>query len=232
MTEQKVVALLPMRHGSERVIGKNYRPFGNGRPLFTHVLDKLVACKRIRSVVIDTDSSIIKAICREEYPSVVLIDRPEHLRDGSIPMNDVLRYDVSQVEGDYFLQTHSTNPVLTLKTIESALETFFESFPIYDSLFSVTRLQTRLWDQLARPLNHNAEILLRTQDLPPVYEENSCIYLFSRATLAVHNKRIGDRPYMFEIDQMEAQDIDEEVQFRIAEAVWRELNGANVVGEL
>ena len=224
MLNQKVVALMPMRHGSERVIGKNYRPFANGRPLFTHVLDNLVACSRISSVVIDTDSQIIKEICKAEYPDVVLLDRPEHLRDGSIPMNDVLRHDLSQVEGDYFLQTHSTNPVLSLQTLETALETFFKSYPIYDSLFSVTRLQTRLWDQLTRPINHNAEILLRTQDLPPVYEENSCIYLFSRETLEVHNKRIGDRPLMFEVDKLEAQDIDEEVDFKIAEAVFREIH--------
>jgi len=91
-----------------------------------------------------------------------------------------------------------------------------ENFPAYDSLFSVTRLQTRLWDGLARPLNHNPAILLRTQDLPPIFEENSCIYLFSRQTLELRRNRIGERPYLFEIEATEAMDIDEEHDFLIA----------------
>ena len=92
-----------------------------------------------------------------------------------------------------------------------------DSYPAYDSLFGVTRMQTRLWDQLARPINHNPAILLRTQDLPPVYMENSCIYLFTRQTLEQRRNRIGERPYMFEISAAEAWDIDEESTFQIVE---------------
>jgi CMP-N-acetylneuraminic acid synthetase len=89
------------------------------------------------------------------------------------------------------------------------------SFPAYDSLFSVSRLQTRLWDQLGRPINHNPAILLQTQDLPPVYEENSCIYIFTRANLLARRNRLGERPLMFPIDPAEAWDIDEELDFAI-----------------
>ena len=89
--------------------------------------------------------------------------------------------------------------------------------PAYDSLFSVTRLQTRFWDQLTRPINHNPSILLRTQDLPPIYEENSCIYLFEKETLIEHRNRIGERPMMYEIDRSEAFDIDEELDFLLAD---------------
>jgi len=125
-------------------------------------------------------------------------------------------YDTAQVQADLFLQTHSTNPLLRAETISRAVTTLLANYPAYDSLFSVTRLQTRLWDGLARPLNHNPAILLRTQDLPPVYEENSCIYLFSRQTLESRRNRIGERPYLFEIDATEAMDIDEEHDFLIA----------------
>lgn len=218
-----VTALMPMRHNSERVIGKNYRPFADGTPLFVHMVRALKACPRVDRIVIDTDSPNVREICAADHPDVILLERPEHLRDGAIPMNDILRHDLSQVDGTFFLQTHSTNPVLRPETLSQAIETFFDQYPIYDSLFSVTRHQTRLWDQLARAINHNPEILLRTQDLPPVYEENSCFYIFSRETLEVQNKRIGARPFMFEVDKLEAQDIDEEVDFRIAEAVFREV---------
>jgi CMP-N-acetylneuraminic acid synthetase len=218
----QLVALMPMRHNSERVVGKNYRAFGDGRPLYQHVLDVLLQCSAIDRVVIDTDSSLIAEQCAEKYPSVILIDRPPHLRDGSTPMNEVLLHDISQVESKYYLQTHSTNPLISARTIDSAAQTFLANYPTYDSLFSVTQYKTRLWDQLCRPINHNSNILLRTQDLPPIYSENSCIYVFERDLLIKNRNRLGFRPFMFEMSPWEAVDIDEEIDFRIAEVVFHE----------
>jgi CMP-N-acetylneuraminic acid synthetase len=217
----KVVALVPMRHHSERVPGKNYRPFVE-KPLYHYIVSSLFACPLVTAVVIDTDSQTIQEDVKNNFPQVVLLERPEHLRAGTVPMNDVLLNDVVQVEADYYLQTHSTNPLLRAETITKALEEFLNSYPIYDSLFSVTRLQTRLWDSLTRAVNHNPAILLRTQDLPPVYEENSCLYIFTRQILESKHNRIGDRPLMFEIDRLEATDIDEELDFRIAEFLYKE----------
>jgi CMP-N-acetylneuraminic acid synthetase len=121
------------------------------------------------------------------------------------------------VQADFYLQTHSTNPLLRSETISKAVQTFISNYPIYDSLFSVTRMQTRLWDQSGRAINHDPAILLQTQDLPPVYEENSCLYIFKRQTLLARRNRLGERPMMFEIDPPEAWDIDEELDFQIVE---------------
>jgi CMP-N-acetylneuraminic acid synthetase len=139
------------------------------------------------------------------------------LRGDAISMNEVLLYDTSQVESDYYLQTHSTNPLLRSQTISNAIKTFLSQTPEYDSLFTVTRLQVRLWDQFGHAINHDPDILLQTQDLPPVYEENSCLYIFSRQTLVSRKNRLGERPLMFEIDRAEAWDIDEELDFTITE---------------
>jgi len=217
----RIVALVPMRHYSERVPGKNYRTFGD-RELYHHVIEALLGCELIDEVVINTDSPRIMEDASEQLPQVRLIERPQELRDGTVPMNDVLLYDVTQVEADYYLQTHSTNPLLSTETITRAISQFLENHPSYDSLFSVTRIKTRLWDALGRAINHNPAILLRTQDLPPVYEENSCLYMFSRNTLEKQHNRIGERPLMFEIDAAEAWDIDNETDFRIAEFLYCE----------
>jgi CMP-N-acetylneuraminic acid synthetase len=208
-----------MRHSSERVKGKNYRDFG-GKPLYHHIVGSLLACPSIQQVVIDTDSPFILEDAAKRFPAVRLLERPERLRAGEIPMNDVLLHTTGQLEADFFLQTHSTNPLLSAETIERGVQLFLKNFPIYDSLFTVTRLQTRLWDSLARAVNHNPNILLRTQDLPPIYEENSCMYIFSRDILINKHNRLGDRPYMLEISREEAQDIDEEIDFRIAEFMY------------
>ena len=219
--EKRVVALVPMRHHSERVPGKNYRSFA-GKPLYHHIINSLLSCPLIHQVVVDTDSPIITEDASEHFPEVQVIERPEHLRADTIPMNDVLLNEVKMVEADFYLQTHSTNPLLRSETISNAIDVFLNNYPMYDSLFSVTKIRTRLWDSLAMPINHNPAILLRTQDLPPVYEENSCIYIFTRNTLESRHNRIGERPLMFEIDSIEACDIDEELDFRIAESLYKE----------
>jgi CMP-N-acetylneuraminic acid synthetase len=158
---------------------------------------------------------------RADFPQVKVIERPEHLREATISMNEVLAHDTAQVEADFYLQTHSTNPLLRAETLSRAIQDFLRRYPAFDSLFSVTRLQTRLWDSLTRPINHNPAILLQTQDLPPVFEENSCFYLFTRPNLLARRNRMGERPLMYEIPRLEAVDIDEEADFEIADLLMR-----------
>jgi CMP-N-acetylneuraminic acid synthetase len=215
----KITAIVPMRHHSERVPGKNYRAFC-GEPLYRHVVRTLLACPRLDAVVIDTDSDVIRDDAARHFPEVQLRERPLPLRDGAVPMNDVLLHTVHHLDADLYLQTHSTNPLLRAETVTRAIDCFCDQVPAYDSLFGVTRLQTRLWDGQARAVNHDPDHLLRTQDLPPVYEENSCLYLFTRTTLEQRRNRIGARPLLFEIDRVEAWDIDEELDFQIAEFLY------------
>jgi CMP-N-acetylneuraminic acid synthetase len=221
LTLQKIAALVPMRHSSERVPGKNYRQLA-GKPLYAHILETLLNVPEISQVVVDTDSPFIIEGLRRSYPKVTILERPEHLRAGTIPMNEILLHDTAQVKADLYLQTHSTNPLLRAETISAAIQALRGSYPTYDSLFGVTRMQVRLWDQLARPINHNPAILLRTQDLPPVFMENSCVYIFTRQTLEQRRNRLGERPYMFEISPAEAWDIDEESTFQMVDILMKE----------
>lgn len=212
----KLFALVPMRHHSQRVPGKNYRPLA-GKPLFHHTLGTLMAVPEIGEVVVDTDSEPVMDGLRRHFPQVKIIERPERLRADDVPMNEILLHDTAQFPADFYLQTHSTNPLLKAETISRGIRTFLAQYPKYDSLFSVTRLQTRLYFEDGRPVNHNPAELIQTQDLPPVYEENSCLYLFTRENLVKRRHRIGERPLMFEIAADEAWDIDEELDFALCD---------------
>lgn len=212
----KIAALVPMRHHSQRVKGKNYRPLA-GKPLYQHILSTLESCDVISEIVVDTDSEEIMDGIKEEFSGVQVLVRPDHLRAAETPMNEVLLHDTKLIDADFYLQTHSTNPLLKAETISAAIQVMIDNYPAYDSLFSVTRRQTRYWDQLGRAINHNPAILLQTQDLPPVFEENSCLYIFTRETIELQRNRIGLRPYLFEIDADEAWDIDEEIDFKIVD---------------
>jgi len=217
---KRIVALVPMRHHSQRVPGKNYRLL-NGRPLFHYIITTLLDVPQIDEIVVDTDSPRVMDGLRAHFPQVRVVARPQALCADDVPMNEILAYDMSQAEADFYLQTHSTNPLLRAATVSRAIEAFLAHYPARDSLFSVTRWQTRLYDQLGRAINHNPAILLQTQDLPPVYEENSCLYIFTRESLLTRRNRIGLRPLMFEIPRLEAIDIDEEADFQMAEALMQ-----------
>jgi CMP-N-acetylneuraminic acid synthetase len=211
-----IAALVPMRHHSQRVPGKNYRPLA-GKPLFHYIIETLLIVPEIGKVVVDTDSEPVMESLRRNFPQVMIINRPENLRADNIAMNEILKYDTSQVKADFYLQTHSTNPLLQPGTVSRAIQALFSNYPACDSLFSVTRLQTRLYNHLGHALNHDPAVLIQTQDLPPVYEENSCLYLFTRENLLKRNHRIGEHPFMFEINAEQAWDIDEELDFAVCE---------------
>jgi CMP-N-acetylneuraminic acid synthetase len=219
----KLVALVPMRHHSQRVLGKNYRMLA-GKPLFHHIVETLLAVPEIAEIIVDTDSTPVIKGLRQHFPQVQIINRPEHLRADDVPMNDILIHDTGQVRADFYLQTHSTNPLLKPQTVTRAIQSLITNYPNYDSLFSVTRLQTRLYDQHGRAINHDPTVLIQTQNLPPVYEENSCLYIFTRENLIQRRHRIGEKPMMFEIDADEAWDIDDELDFAITDFLLRRKN--------
>ena len=210
-----------MRHHSQRVPGKNYRLLA-GKPLYQHIIETLLAVPEISTILVDTDSEPVIAGLGRDFPQVKVIKRPEHLRADTIPMNEILLYDTSRVESDFYLQTHSTNPLLRAETVSKAIQTFLAGYPRRDSLFSVTRLQTRLYNAQGRALNHDPAVLLQTQDLPPVYEENSCMYIFTRENLMRRQNRLGERPLLFEIGADEAWDIDEELDFAITDFLMQQ----------
>ena len=211
-----IVALVPMRHHSQRVPGKNYRVLA-GKPLFHHIIETLLVVPQINQIVVDTDSNEVMDGLKQHFPSVNIINRPESLRADDTPMNEILIHDTGLFPADFYLQTHSTNPLLKAESISKAIQLLLTNYPNSDSLFSVTRLQTRLYDKDGNALNHNPKELIQTQDLPPVYEENSCIYIFTRENLLAKRHRISDKSLLFAIDADEAWDIDEELDFAICD---------------
>jgi CMP-N-acetylneuraminic acid synthetase len=216
----RLVALVPMKGHSERVPNKNLREF-NGRPLCHWVLNTLDAVSEVDEIVVNTDSPEIAEEARRFDATV--FERPEELRGDHVSMNRIILHDVARVEANHYLQTHCTNPLLCPETVVEATEAFATGDG--DSLFSVTPLQTRLWDANGEPINHRRDELKRTQDLPPVYEENSNLYLFTETSLERRDNRIGDDPDMFPMDESEAIDIDEMIDFKVAEMLHRDRYG-------
>ena len=113
---EKVIALVPIKSESERLVNKNFLSF-TGQPLYQVILDKLETSDSIKSIIINTDSEIIADQCSKRYSKVIIIDRPESIRGNSVTMNTIIDHDLGDIEGEHFFQTHTTNPLLNTKKI-------------------------------------------------------------------------------------------------------------------
>ena len=190
-----VVVLLPMKGNSERVPNKNLKLF-NGKPLFHAVIDELIKSKYINKVIINTDSDLIAESAINSYQDFVTIHkRPKNIQGDFVSMNKIIEYDLNNSDSDIYIQTHSTSPLLAIKSLDAAIERMINKVTDFDSIFSVTKIQTRFYDKSGNPYNHDPKKLLRTQDLDPLFEENSGFYIFTKESFKnADNKRIGLNP--------------------------------------
>ena len=219
-----VTALLPIKVNSERVPSKNFRLF-NGAPLYTIILNTLENCSIIDKIIVNTDSEEIKKYITENLKKTIAIDRPQHLVGDMVVMNTLIEHDIAFSENEHFFQTHCTNPLLTEQTITKAINDYFSSLEKFDSLLSVTRIQARTYWKNGSPINHDLQDMKRTQDLDAVFEENSNFFIFSKTSFKnASNSRIGKNPKLFELNKIEAVDIDYEDDFLLAELIHKNKN--------
>jgi len=216
---KKIDIFIPLKGKSQRVPGKNMRPFG-GRPLFHTILATLEEAERVNGIYIDTDSDVI-AESASVFDTVTVIRRKEELLGHDVSVNWLIKdFLVDHPDVGHLGQTHCTNPLLSAKTIDDAVGAYFDNEEA-TSLFTVTRFQARFYDGDGKALNHNPEELLPTQDLDPIYLENSNLYVFEREAFFEEDARITSKTMMWEMDPYESVDIDEERDFRMAEALHR-----------
>ncbi|MCI4645873.1 MAG: acylneuraminate cytidylyltransferase family protein [Hyphomonadaceae bacterium] len=220
----KLVALLPMKAHSARVKSKNFRQIA-GKPLFRWILDTMLEVEAIDKVVINTDAREILAENGlndgDGDGRVMIRDRKPEICGDFVSMNLVLADDVANVASDAYFMTHTTNPLLSPKTIRAMYEAYLTglSSGSADSVFTVNKHHTRYYTPEGAPINHDPANLIRTQDLPPYMEENSVGYVFSADSFAKTEARIGVKPQLFVTPPLESVDIDEPEDWFMAESL-------------
>ena len=185
----KIIALVPMKGNSERVPKKNLKSF-DGVSLYRIIIDKLLDSSLIDEIIINTDCEKIIESIRYNYNDKINIRiRPDEIRGDFVSMNKIIEDDLNNSDGEIYIQTHSTNPLLELSSIERALNKMLNINSSNDSIFSVTKIQTRLYNINGKAINHNPQKLIRTQDLPPLFEENSCFHIYKKNLLKILKER-------------------------------------------
>lgn len=215
-----------MKLHSARVPNKNVRHL-HGRPLFYYVADSLRSSGKFDCLAIDTDSDEIADLAKSRYGDWGrIIERVPELRGDDACFFSILEYDIRLLGAHHdFFQTHSTNPLLRTETIRDAVERYYagKGSGEFDSLFAVNAKRKRLYDKRLKPINHDPAVLLPTQDLDVVYEENSNFYIFPGEAFIRWRHRIGPKAgcYVMGGNPAEAIDIDEMADWDFAEMVLK-----------
>ncbi len=217
-------AIIPIKKESERLTNKNFLDF-NGVPLFHYILLTLEKINCINEILIDTDCiDDIKEFCETKISKAKIIERPSHLLGNHIVMNQLLEYNLTSASNEYIFQTHVTNPLLSEATINKACNLYLQNLPNYNSMFSVNKHQKRFFTANGTPINHDLKKMLATQNLEPVYEENSNFFIFSKHSFYnSNNNRISNTPYLYEVSKLESIDIDYDDEFKLAELIIKHL---------
>ncbi len=213
----KVVAVVPMKLNNQRLPGKNTKCFSDGTPLCNCILSTLLSVDLIDEIyVFCSDSQIKKCIPN----GINYMERSELLDQNSTTMNEVLKSFTSKISADVYVLAHTTAPFITKDSVKKGIEAVLSGE--YDSAFSVKKVQDFLWKD-GKPINYELNNIPRTQDLPIIYEETSGFYIFQNHLIRNYNRRIGDKPYMVEVSEIEATDIDTPLDFEIANAIYTQI---------
>ena len=217
---QKIDAIVFIKKDSERLPGKNFRSF-NGQPLYSIILQTLNRHPLVEKILVDSDSDEVLNYVKSSIAKGIAINRPAHLTGSHFSANDLIGHDITFSSNEHFFQTHCTNPLLTAVTITDAIEKYFASLSVHDSLFSVTKIQNRFFDTKGNPVNHLKGQVLRLQDMPPVFMENASFFIFSKTSFTkAGNDRIGLAPLLYTVNRLEGTDIDYEEDFLLAELLY------------
>lgn len=213
----KVVAIVPMKLNNRRLPQKNTKAFTNGKPLCYYILSTLLTIDGIDEVYVYCSNPDIQQF----IPSKVkYMKRSESLDQDTTKMNQVLQCFANEVPADIYVMTHTTAPFISKESIEKGLMAVVSGE--YDSSFAAKKLQDFLWKD-GSPFNYELSSIPRTQDLPVLYEETSGFYIYANEVMTKLNRRIGVRPFIVEVGEIESVDIDEAEDFMIADAIYNHI---------
>lgn len=213
----KVVAFIPIRLNSKRVVGKNLKMLGE-KPLMMYILETIKDIDEIDEVYVYCSSEeIIKYL----PPKIKFLHRDPSLDRDETLGSEIYDAFVQAVDADVYMLAHTTSPFIKAQTIKNALSQIL--YNGYDSSFSAEEIKTFTWFK-EKPLNYELNYIPRTQDLEPIFIETSAFFMFKKEVWVDLHQRVGNRPYIATVDKIEGVDIDTVQDFDFAQTIIGTIN--------
>ncbi|MNU83144.1 hypothetical protein D3C71_728380 [compost metagenome] len=233
MNKPAITALITIQEtASPYLPNAHFKEIG-GKPLFQLMIEKLLAAKTINRMVITTDSDIVKKMYGGiNSISIIDVPNPDTLSSDSrvsileeMPTSDrMTAHALEKTAGEHFIQTQCINPLLSVQTIEDAIERYYtyvlnDEYQQFDSVMSLYRVEKRMYDSSNYPT-----ITLR-DDPHFVIFEDTIFNVFNR-TAFVRNKKkkFGKNPMFFEVPEIEALAVETPTSYTLAKLVYANKN--------
>lgn len=221
--KQSINVFLPMRAGSERVPNKNTKNFSGVKGGLCRIkLEQLINCTLIDLILVSTnDPEVVKITNSFNSKKIKVVIRQDELASSNTSTDDLIKYAPEVMPDGHILWTHVTSPFISSNIYSQAIKKYLENLSNFDSLMSVTKLQKFIWNDI-EPVNYNRNLEKwpKTQTIKPLWEVNSGIFLAHKSIYEVNNDRIGYTPYLFQLSDEIAFDIDWLPDYKIAEAIY------------
>lgn len=224
------VAIIPVREGSQRVKNKNTKPFASSSLLEIKIRQmlRIKALGHIDEVIVNSDSKAMLELATKL--GATPIEREKYYASSEVPINEALHNFASNAPGEYILLCNATSPLITDESIIACIQTFKKNFSTYDSL-ATTNLCKEFLYLNGKALNYDPTHKPRSQDLPDILVLNSALYIISRTLMLQKCDVVGDKPYFFTLSQLEGVDIDSELDFEIAEFLYKKYHIGGGAGD-
>lgn len=225
---ESIKALIPARSGSLRVKNKNIRPFADSN-LLTIKINQLFRIKEIDSVVVNSNDDEILNIAKNLGCETV--KRDPYFASDSVCMSEVYVDMALNFDSDIVLFADCTNPLVKDETIKNAIETYFEKTDDVDSLNSAHKIKEFLFKN-NKPLNYDLQNVPRSQDLPDIYALNFAISIIPQTLMLERRNIVGYNPFLLDIGKLEGLDIDDEIDFKFGEYLYKNQVFSNTFSSL
>lgn len=209
----KVVALVPIKMNNERTPGKNTKKFDDGTPLIQFILRTLLKTEEINEIYVYCSREEI-----QDYmiPGVKFLKRDSKYDTAQANVNDMFYAFSQEIPADIYVLAHATAPFLQASSIDEGVRAVKSGK--YDSAIAVKKMQEFIWKD-GLPFNYDPDKIPRTQDLDPLFVETTGLYIYNRDVIQERRSRIGALPYMLQVSPIEATDINNLIDFEIANAI-------------
>lgn len=209
----RVVGVIPIKLNSVRTPGKNIKPLSDGTPLMHLVQRYLLDIPEIEKVYVYCSNEKVKDYMLD---GVELIKRDPKYDGADADVADMMKVFANVVDADIYVQAHATVPFIKTISIQQGIQAVTAMG--YDSAVAVRTIQDFLWKD-GRPYNYSPKNIPRTQDMDPFYSECG-LYIFKKEVIQNLGRKIGNNPFLINISEIEAIDIDTPEDFMIADAVY------------
>lgn len=213
----EITAIIVARKGSVRIKNKSMLKLGDDT-LISNKIKQLKECKNINRIVFGSDSD--EMLKHAKSYGAETVKRPEYFCDERLASaNDMIGNMLDLIKTDIVVWTHCTNPLLSSKTYDDAIQTYLTNLNNgYDSLLSVVEFQEHLWNENKKPLNYNpySKRHVPAKELPKYYMQDEGIFIQPYNQMKNNSYFFGKKPYLYVIPYREFLDINTERDYIVA----------------